>query len=97
MKNAYIALHEKGIAKSYEVWEDDSLVGGLYGVDLGDVFCGESMFSLTSNASKFAFIKLSEELKAKDYKVIDCQLHTDHLESMGAQEIPRTEFMKFLN
>lgn len=97
MKNAYIALHEKGIAKSYEVWEDDSLVGGLYGVDLGDVFCGESMFSLTSNASKFAFIKLAEELKAKDYKVIDCQLHTDHLESMGAQEIPRKEFMKFLN
>lgn len=97
MKNAYIALHKKGIAKSYEVWEDDSLVGGLYGVDLGDVFCGESMFSLTSNASKFAFIKLAEELKAKDYKVIDCQLHTDHLESMGAQEIPRKEFMKFLN
>lgn len=97
MKNAYIALHEKGIAKSYEVWEDDSLVGGLYGVDLGDVFCGESMFSLTSNASKFAFIKLAEELKAKNYKVIDCQLHTDHLESMGAQEIPRKEFMKFLN
>jgi len=97
MKNAYIALHEKGIAKSYEVWENDSLVGGLYGVDLGDVFCGESMFSLTSNASKFAFIKLAEELKAKNYKVIDCQLHTDHLESMGAQEIPRKEFMKFLN
>ena len=97
MKNAYIALHEKGIAKSYEVWEDDTLVGGLYGVDLGDVFCGESMFSLTSNASKFAFIKLAEELQAKDYKVIDCQLHTDHLESMGAQEIPRKEFMKFLD
>ena len=97
MKNAYIALHEKGIAKSYEVWEDDTLVGGLYGVDLGDVFCGESMFSLTSNASKFAFIKLAEELQAKDYKVIDCQLHTDHLESMGAKEIPRKEFMKFLD
>ncbi|WP_036157101.1 leucyl/phenylalanyl-tRNA--protein transferase [Maribacter forsetii] len=97
MKNAYIALHEKGIAKSYEVWEDDALVGGLYGVDIGDVFCGESMFSLTSNASKFAFIKLAEELQAKDYKVIDCQLHTDHLESMGAQEIPRREFMRFLN
>ena len=97
MKNAYIALHEKGIAKSYEVWEGDTLVGGLYGVDLGDVFCGESMFSLTSNASKFAFIKLAEELQAKDYKVIDCQLHTDHLESMGAQEIPRKEFMKFLD
>lgn len=97
MKNAYIALHERGIAKSYEVWEGDTLVGGLYGVDLGDVFCGESMFSLTSNASKFAFIKLAEELQAKEYRVIDCQLHTDHLESMGAQEIPRKEFMKLLN
>lgn len=97
MKNAYIALHERGIAKSYEVWEGDTLVGGLYGVDLGDVFCGESMFSLTSNASKFAFIKLTEELQAKEYRVIDCQLHTDHLESMGAQEIPRKEFMKLLN
>lgn len=97
MKNAYIALHERGIAKSYEVWEGDTLVGGLYGVDLGDVFCGESMFSLTSNASKFAFIKLAEELQANEYRVIDCQLHTDHLESMGAQEIPRKEFMKLLN
>ncbi|MDF4203588.1 leucyl/phenylalanyl-tRNA--protein transferase [Maribacter sp. SA7] len=97
MKNAYIELHERGIAKSYEVWEGDTLVGGLYGVDLGNVFCGESMFSLTSNASKFAFIKLAEELQAKEYKVIDCQLHTDHLESMGAHEISRQEFMKFLD
>ena len=97
MKNAYLELHERGIAKSYEVWEGDILVGGLYGIDLGNVFCGESMFSLTSNASKFAFIKLAEDLKAKEYKVIDCQLHTDHLESMGAQEISREEFMKFLN
>lgn len=97
MKNAYLKLHEKGIAKSYEVWEGNKLVGGLYGVDLGDIFCGESMFSLTSNASKFAFIKLAEELQSKNYKLIDCQLHTDHLESMGAQEIPRKEFIKFLN
>ncbi|WP_291964229.1 leucyl/phenylalanyl-tRNA--protein transferase [Maribacter sp.] len=97
MKNAYLKLHEKGIAKSYEVWEGNKLVGGLYGVDLGDIFCGESMFSLTSNASKFAFIKLAEELQSKNYKLLDCQLHTDHLESMGAQEIPRKEFIKFLN
>ncbi|MDF4220553.1 leucyl/phenylalanyl-tRNA--protein transferase [Maribacter huludaoensis] len=97
MKNAYLKLHEKGIAKSYEVWEGNKLVGGLYGVDLGDIFCGESMFSLTSNASKFAFIKLAEELQSKNYKLIDCQLHTDHLESMGAQEIPRKEFIKYLN
>ena len=97
MKKAYIQLHEKGIAKSYEVWEGDKLVGGLYGIDLGHVFCGESMFSLTSNASKFAFIKLAQELNEKDYEIIDCQLHTDHLESLGAQEIPRTEFVKLLN
>ncbi|MEP3372265.1 MAG: leucyl/phenylalanyl-tRNA--protein transferase [Maribacter dokdonensis] len=96
MKTAYIKLHEKGIAQSYEVWEEDKLVGGLYGVDLGHVFCGESMFSLASNASKFAFIKLAEELSLKGYKVIDCQLHTDHLASMGAKEIARKDFMAIL-
>ena len=96
MKNAYIELHKRGIAISYEVWEKDKLVGGLYGVDLGHIFCGESMFSLTSNASKFAFIKLAQELQAKEYNIIDCQLHTDHLESMGAKEISRKEFVKFL-
>lgn len=96
MKNAYIALHERGIAKSYEVWEGDTLVGGLYGIDLGHIFCGESMFSLTSNASKFAFIKLAQELQEKEYSIIDCQLHTDHLESMGAQEISRQDFIKIL-
>jgi leucyl/phenylalanyl-tRNA--protein transferase len=72
------------------------LAGGLYGIDLGHVFCGESMFSLTSNASKFAFIKLAQELQEKEYKIIDCQLHTDHLESLGAKEISRIEFLKFL-
>lgn len=96
MKTAYIKLHKNGIAQSYEVWEKDKLVGGLYGVDLGYVFCGESMFSLTSNASKFAFIKLAEELFLKKYKVIDCQLHTDHLASMGAKEIARKDFMAIL-
>lgn len=96
MKNAYIELYKRGIATSYEVWEKDKLVGGLYGVDLGHIFCGESMFSLTSNASKFAFIKLAQELQAKEYNIIDCQLHTDHLESMGAKEISRKEFVKFL-
>lgn len=96
MKNAYMELHERGYAKSYEVWEDKKLVGGLYGIDLGHVFCGESMFSLTSNASKFAFIKLAEDLKAKDYRIIDCQLHTDHLASLGAHEISRKQFIKLL-
>ncbi|APQ19273.1 leucyl/phenylalanyl-tRNA--protein transferase [Maribacter hydrothermalis] len=97
MKNAYLELYERGIAKSYEVWEGENLVGGLYGIDLGHVFCGESMFSLTSNASKFAFIKLAEELRDKEYGIIDCQLHTEHLASMGAQEISRKEFVRLLN
>jgi leucyl/phenylalanyl-tRNA---protein transferase len=97
MKNAYKQLHKLGLAKSYEVWKEGQLVGGLYGMDLGHVFCGESMFSTTSNASKFAFIKLAEELNQKGYRLIDCQLYTEHLESLGAEEIPRVEFMEFLN
>lgn len=96
MKKAYVELYNMGIAHSYEVWENDKLVGGLYGIDLGYVFCGESMFSLASNASKFAFINLAQELQAKDYKLIDCQVHNDHLESLGAEEISRAEFLKFL-
>ncbi len=96
MRDAYLSLHDRGIAKSYEVWEDDTLVGGLYGVDLGTIFCGESMFSLKTNASKFAFIKLAEDLKERNYQLIDCQLYTDHLASLGAEEIPRKEFLKLL-
>ncbi|TLP82837.1 leucyl/phenylalanyl-tRNA--protein transferase [Maribacter sp. ACAM166] len=96
MKNAYIELHKRGVATSYEVWEGSNLVGGLYGVDLGYIFCGESMFSLTSNASKFAFIKLAEELQEKGCKLIDCQLYTEHLASLGAHEISRKEFIKYL-
>ncbi len=97
MKEAYLKLHEMGYAKSFEVWEDGSLVGGLYGMDLGHIFCGESMFSTVSNASKFAFIKLAKELHQKKYSLIDCQLYTKHLESLGAEEIPRTKFIKILN
>ncbi len=96
MRRAYMALHKKGIAKSYEVWENDTLVGGLYGIDLGHVFCGESMFSTVSNASKFAFIQLAQELERKDYTMIDCQLYTEHLASLGAEEMPRKEFIKIL-
>ena len=96
MKKAYLELHEKGFAKSYEVWKDDELVGGLYGVDLGKVFCGESMFSTVSNASKYAFIKLAKELEEKEYALIDCQVYTDHLSSMGAEELPRKQFMALL-
>ena len=96
MKNAYMKLYEMGHASSYEVWKGDSMVGGLYGVDLGHVFCGESMFSLVSNASKFALIMLAEELSDKGYKMIDCQLKTDHLLSMGAEEISREKYLKIL-
>lgn len=96
MKSAYLKLHQMGIAKSIEVWENDNLVGGLYGIDLGNVFCGESMFSRKSNASKFAFISLAKELKQKEYKLIDCQVYTAHLESLGAEEIPRKQFIKIL-
>lgn len=96
MKKAYLELYEKGFAKSYEVWKGDALVGGLYGVDLGRVFCGESMFSKVSNASKYAFIKLAEELTKKQYALIDCQVYTDHLKSLGAEEIPRKQFIELL-
>jgi len=96
MKLAYLELHHRGFAKSYEVWEDNKLVGGLYGIDLGHVFCGESMFSKTTNASKYAFIRLTQQLLEKQYKLIDCQLHTRHLESLGAEEIPRKDFIKIL-
>lgn len=96
MREAYLALHKLGFAKSYEVWDKDELVGGLYGVDLGTVFCGESMFSLKTNASKYAFIKLAEMAQSKNYKLIDCQLYTDHLASLGAIEIPRRAFIAYL-
>jgi leucyl/phenylalanyl-tRNA--protein transferase len=97
MKQAYINLHHLGYAKSVEVWEDNVLVGGLYGIDLGHVFCGESMFSKVSNASKYAFIQFAGILREKKYKLIDCQMYTPHLERMGAREIPRSEFLKLLS
>lgn len=96
MKQAYLKLHELGFAKSVEVWQDDELVGGLYGIDLGHIFCGESMFSKESNTSKLAFIHLVQQLDKKQYKLIDCQVYNEHLESLGAREIPRSEFMEFL-
>jgi len=96
MQLAYGKLHQLGYVKSVEVWLDEELVGGLYGVDLGSVFCGESMFSKVNNASKFAFISLVEKLKKENYQLIDCQMYTAHLESLGAQEIRRSEFLKYL-
>lgn len=96
MKQAYIKLHELGFARSIEVWKDKELVGGLYGIDLGHVFCGESMFSKTSNTSKLAFIHLVQSLEKKNYKLIDCQVYNEHLESLGAKEISRQDFMGYL-
>ena len=96
MIEAYCNLNESGIAKSVEVWQNDELVGGLYGIDLGTIFCGESMFSLVSNASKVAFITLVEQLKKENYKLLDCQVYNPHLESLGCREIKRIEFLQIL-
>lgn len=93
MKEAYINLHNAGYAHSIEVWQGDDLAGGLYGVEVGKVFCGESMFSKVSNASKAALIYLCQTEK---YELIDCQVHTEHLESMGARMISREEYMRIL-
>ena len=93
MEQAYFKLHTMGIAKSIEVWQGDELVGGLYGVEVGTVFCGESMFSKISNASKLAFIHL---VRKGGYKLIDCQVHNAHLESLGAREISRNQFLQLL-
>ena len=98
MITAYLQLHKKGYAQSIEVWSGDQLVGGLYGIDLKEknIFCGESMFSKKNDASKIAFYYLVKKIQAKKYKLIDCQMYTLHLESLGAQEIPRNEFLKYL-
>ncbi len=96
MIEAYCRLNELGKAKSVEVWQDEVLVGGLYGIDLGTVFCGESMFSKVPNASKVAFITLVNQLKETNYKLLDCQVYNNHLESLGCREIERDEFMKIL-
>lgn len=94
MVNAYTKLHELGYAKSIEVWQNDELVGGLYGIHLNDkVFFGESMFSKVSNASKVGFITFVQN---SNYELIDCQLHTRHLESLGGTHISRQDFMKYL-
>jgi len=96
VKEAFINLHELGFAHSAEVWKEDELVGGLYGIRLGNVFFGESMFSKQSNASRYAFIKYVQYLKSENIVLIDCQIYTDYLESMGARMIPREEFIKLL-
>jgi leucyl/phenylalanyl-tRNA--protein transferase len=94
MQEAYIRLHEAGHAMSIEVFRDDSLCGGLYGVVCGSVFCGESMFSLEPNTSKLALIHLCRNF---NFDLIDCQVHTDHLERMGAERIDASSYRKYLS
>lgn len=93
MQQAYIGLFKDGVAHSVEIWEDDKLVGGLYGVAVGRVFCGESMFSKVSNASKIALVAL---VQSDHYDLIDCQVYNEHLASLGAKEIPRADFLLHL-
>ena len=93
MEKAYLKLHQLGKAHSVEVWQNDELAGGLYGVEVNRIFCGESMFSKVSNASKLALIILCQQ---KQYELIDCQMHTKHLESLGAVMISREEYQVFL-
>jgi leucyl/phenylalanyl-tRNA--protein transferase len=94
MQKAYLNLHEKGLAHSVEVWKDKNLVGGLYGVKIKKVFCGESMFSLVSNASKVALIHLSKNMA---FELIDCQLPNEHLMSLGAEMISRKKYLAILD
>lgn len=96
MRQAYLDLHKLGYAHSIEAWQGDRLVGGLYGLAMGKAFFGESMFSLVSGASKVAFIHLVHTLQKWDYKLVDCQIHTEYLASLGAQEVPREEFESLL-
>jgi len=96
MKAAYVNLHKLGHAHSIEVWHDESLVGGLYGLALGKAFFGESMFSAQPNASKLALVALSRQLEARGYGLIDCQVHSDHLVSMGAEALSRRDFEETL-
>jgi leucyl/phenylalanyl-tRNA--protein transferase len=96
VEKAYIKMHELGYAHSAEVWKDKKLVGGLYGMKLGKVFFGESMFSKVSNASRYAFIKYIQQLKEEGIQLIDCQVYTEYLESMGAKMVPREEFNRLL-
>lgn len=96
MIEAYCNLHDLGFAHSVETWYEDKLVGGLYGLALGKCFFGESMFSIMDNASKTAIITLSRLLEQKGFLMIDCQVYTEHLESLGAVKIPREEFLRLL-
>jgi leucyl/phenylalanyl-tRNA--protein transferase len=97
MQRAYLALHDQGHAHSVEVWDGDALVGGLYGLAMGRLFFGESMFSRADNASKVGFVTLVEHLQQAGFVLIDCQMPTDHLHSLGARSIPREVFAGYLS
>lgn len=97
MFEAYTDLHKLGYAHSVEVWENDRLVGGLYGLSMGHVFYGESMFSRAPDSSKTAFIKLAQYMHQYGWKILDCQVVTDHLKSLGARGVPRKEFLTMLS
>lgn len=94
---AYIRMHELGYAISVETWKNETLVGGAYGLKIGRVFFGESMFSKVDNASKYAFIQLVQNLTQEGVELIDCQVYTEHLESLGARMISRREFTRIIN
>ena len=96
MAEAYVCLHRLGRAHSVEVWQSGELAGGLYGISLGGVFCGESMFTLRPNASKVAFVTLVRRLGERGFSLIDCQMKTAHLASFGAREVPRSDFVELL-
>ena len=96
VRSAYTRLHRLGYAHSAEAWLGDELVGGLYGIRLGKAFFGESMFSTVSNASKYAFIQFVQQLQKEGVQLIDCQVYTEHLESLGARMIPREDFIALL-
>jgi leucyl/phenylalanyl-tRNA--protein transferase len=96
VEKAFIKMHELGYAHSAEVWKNEELVGGLYGIKLGKVFFGESMFSRQSNASRFAFIKYTQQLKEEGIELIDCQVYTEYLETLGAGMILRKDFIRLL-
>ncbi len=96
MIQAYTDLHQRGFAHSVEAWKDNELVGGLYGVAIGSVFFGESMFSRRTDASKIAFVELITHLRASGFELIDCQVYNPHLESLGATEVARSDFLSML-
>jgi leucyl/phenylalanyl-tRNA--protein transferase len=96
MREAYCRMHELGYAHSAEAWAEGKLAGGLYGISLGRIFFGESMFSRVSNASKAAFLFLADILKSRGFGLIDSQVHTQHVASLGGRNIPRSEYLKYL-